>query len=220
MTVTVISSCYGGYDEPAVVPEQTIDAEWIMVTDRQGSSFDGLGWTVVEEQRPQMHPRLAAKHAKCLPWEYTDADVTVWLDASCRLLQANSLQQIIAAAAGSPIAQVVHPWRDCIYDEAEECRLIGKYEFQPMGEQVDHYRRQGHPPGWGLWATGMIVRTDREVGTELGLRWLAEQVRFSYQDQLSEAVILRDMGLRPQPIPFSLHGSGMFEWHADHHMLR
>lgn len=213
MSIAVISSCYGAYDEPAVVPQQTVDAEWIMVTDRQGFDFDGKGWTVIEEQRPQMHPRLAAKYAKCLPWEYTNADTTVWLDTSCRLLKPDSLEKILAAAGSAPMAQVVHPWRACIFDEAEECRLLGKYEFQPMGEQVDHYRRKGHPEKWGLWATGMIVRTDRKIGTEFGLRWLAEQVRWSYQDQLSHPFVLREMGLLPAPLPWALHGSGMFEWH-------
>lgn len=208
MTVAVITSVYGAYDQIAPVPEQTIDADWILVTDRQ---VDAPGWQVVVEPRPHVHPRLAAKVAKCLPWQYVNAATTVWVDASLRFLVPDALEQIVAGAEGAAIAQIVHPWRDCIYDEAHASVGMPKYQGQPVAEQVAAYRKRNYPEHWGLWATGLIVRNGW-VTTDLDTAWLAEQVRWTYQDQLSQAPLLWEDEVRPHPLPFPLHGSGVFEW--------
>lgn len=218
MSVAVLSSVYGGYDERSAPPPQTVDAEWICVTDVEREI---PGWSVVVEPRPDLHPRLAAKVAKCLPWEYTRADTTVWIDGSCELLHERSLEDLLAAADGEAFSQFVHPWRSCIYSEADASVGMPKYAGRPVREQVDHYRKQhGHPEGWGLWATGLIVRTadpggERRFLMDFGRRWLAEQVRWTYQDQLSEPVVLRSMGERPHELPWPLHGNGVVAW-ANH----
>lgn len=217
MRIAVVSSCYGGYDHIDPPPSQSIDAEWVMVTDQQRPV---PGWNMIYEPRPDVHPRLAAKVAKCLPWSYTDADVTVWMDAACRLLQPDSLEKIVkpAVTAEQPIAQIRHPWRDCIYKEAEASIGMPKYTGRPIREQVEHYGKMGHPVGWGMWATGLIVRTshaswsEHERLEEFGKDWLFEQCRWTYQDQLSEPFLLRKYGMRPFELPISLHGSGVLEW--------
>jgi hypothetical protein len=120
------------------------------------------------------------------------------------------LEQIINASDGRHMSQVAHPDRDCIYDEAEFCVPIPKYSDLPLMAQADHYRKQGHPPNDGLWATGLIVRNDPLV--DFGHAWITEQVRWGFQDQISEAPLTR-----PHTLPFPLHGSGVFEWRAGHH---
>lgn len=216
MSVAVLSSIYGTYDRPIAQLPQTIEAEWILVTD---TLVETPGWDVVVEPRPHMHPRLAAKVAKCLPWHYTDADTVVWLDGACRLLRPDSLEQILEAAGGHPLSQIRHPWRDCIYDEADASREMLKYQGQPVDAQVSAYRSAGHREHWGLWATGLIVRSDgrnngmaKAMNMDFGRRWLAEQVRWTYQDQLSEPPLLAAGVLKVHDLPFALHGSGLFEW--------
>lgn len=215
MTVAVLSSIYGDYDERSAPPPQTVDAEWILVTD---VARDVPGWTVVVEPRPDVHPRLAAKVAKCLPWHYTEADITVWMDGACQLLHDRALEGLLAEAEGETLTQFVHPWRDCIYTEAEASTGMPKYAGRALREQVGHYRKGGHPADWGLWATGLIVRDrgrDPYKHDELGHRWLAEQVRWTYQDQLSEAVVLRKLALWPHTFAGPLHGNGYVAW-ANH----
>lgn len=221
MSVAVVSSSYGGYDNIDARPEQSLDAEWIMVTDNP--ELDAPGWNVIVEKRPHMHPRLAAKVPKCVPFTYTNADTIVWMDASCRLLQRHALASLVEASGGAPLGQVTHPWRDCIYDEAEASIGMPKYDGQPIREQVAHYKDCGYPVHGGLFATGLIVRNKlNDIQAEFGYRWLAEQVYWSYQDQLSQMPILASMRLQRKqihvtPLPFALHGSGVFEWrtHTD-----
>lgn len=216
MSVAVLCSIYGGWDEPKVQPPQTVEADWILVTD---SEIDAPGWDVIVEPRPHLHPCLAAKVPKCLPSYYTQALTTVWMDGSCRLLHEDSLERIITAASGAPLAQIAHPDRDCIYDEAKFCLPIPKYASLPLMQQVDEYRhRHGHPERWGLWATGLIVRHgySRNVA-DFGGAWLNEQVRWGYQDQVSQAPLMSLYGVRPRTMSFPLHGNGILEWVAEHH---
>lgn len=215
MSVAVICSIYGEYDPPPVQPTQSIDAEWIFVTDKPTAV---AGWKTVVEPREHMHPRLAAKVAKCLPSLYTDAETTVWLDGACKLLTRDSLFRIIKASEGAAIAQVPHPLRDDIYEEAHASYGMPKYKGQPVFEQVESYRDAGHPEHWGLWATGLIVRDHggRDLD-EFGDRWLTEQVRWTYQDQLSEPHIVRELGIDIHPLPFDLYNSGLFEFRPHAH---
>lgn len=217
MSVTVLTSIMGGYDSLTPVLPQTVDARWVCVTDNPHLASEG--WEVILESRPHMHPRLAAKVAKCLPRTYTDSSTVVWIDGSCKFLTEHTLSDILREAEGTTLAQIPHPWRSCIYTEAEESAKLLKYQGQPVIEQVAEYQRKAqHPSDWGLWATGMIVRNYEHPNAwfldNLGEQWLLEQVRWTYQDQLSEAPILRVMGQRPSSLPFALHGSGLFEWHG------
>lgn len=210
MSVTVISSVYGGYDEVPSPPEQTVDTEWIMVGDNP--DIIGEGWKFVYEPRGHMHARLAAKVAKCLPWQYTNARTIVWMDGSCRLLKPDAIERV--TASGADLAQILHPWRNDILEEADASAGLPKYEGQTVHTQAQHYLDLGHPRGWGMWATGLIVRRleSRRWLDEMGHRWLTEQMRWTYQDQISEPWVLRLHGLRPETIPFPLHGSGVLEW--------
>lgn len=214
--VCVLSSCYGSYDQIDPPPAQSANvAEWIMVTDTPGCA---PGWTEVIEPRPHMHPRLAAKVAKCLPWEYTDADTTIWADAACRFIRNDTVSWLLDQSAEHTLSQFNHPWRQCALDEAEASAEMLKYSEHPVLEQAHHYEVLGHPRQWGLWATGLIVRrthgswSEQENLTEFGLEWLAEQVRWTYQDQVSEAVVLRHRGMRPRSFNAPLHGSGYVDW--------
>lgn len=201
--VALITAIYDSYDElKPVVPQAGVDVEWIVVTDTLPPAELAEGWTIVHEPRPGVHPNRAAKHPKYEPWKYTDAPVSLWVDASFRVVSG---QFAVEATAGltddEPIGQFVHPWRDCLFAEARESVGLAKYAGEPVLEQAEHYRWLGHPEGWGLWATGVIARRHTEAVRELGERWLAETDAWSFQDQISQPFVLRETGLRPAALP-------------------
>lgn len=196
MKAALVTAIYGDYDSLKPVEPQLGDVELICVTD--DPYREEHGWRVIGERRTGEHPNLAAKTAKMEPWRYTDAEAVVWIDASFRVTSPSFVQDVLDIA--DPIAQFVHPWRDCIYDEAEESARIPKYEGQPVLEQVETYR-SFHPAHWGLWATGVIARHRCVPIEELGKRWLYECEAWTFQDQLSQAPTLHMCELRPTPIP-------------------
>jgi len=200
VTVALVTSIFGDYDSLVDPPEQEGVDEYIAVVDRH---HDGCSrWRQIVEPRPYLHPRMAAKVAKCRPDLYTDADVTVWIDGGARLLHEGAIAW--AVGHGGIIAQFVHPERDDISAEADTSFPLRKYEGQQIIEQAAHYKKQGLPDHWGLWACGFIVRHTKSLGHRLGNYWLAEQLRWSWQDQISEPYLLWRNMLRPVPLDGSL----------------
>lgn len=214
-SVAVVTSIYGGYDHLAAPPTQDMDAEWLCVTDRP--DLDGQGsWKVIHEPKAgAVHPRLAAKVPKCLPRLYTGADVVVWIDGSCRFHAADTLRRLVMANPLAHLSQFAHPDRDCVYDEGAFSALLPKYIDTPVPDQMAQYHVDGHPPHWGLWATGVIVwNFTHGVGqlVRFGMEWLTEQLRWTIQDQVSEAVVLRRRGLRPSLLPGNLWQNDLVGW--------
>lgn len=205
MTVqaALLSAIYDGYDslKPAL-SQSGLTVEWVLVTDDEAlyrGDADPLGWQIVYEPRPDLHPNRAAKHPKMLPCDYTAADQSVWLDASFAVVSPTFVADVLEHA--DPLAQFVHPWRDCALAEAEASAAIPKYAGEPILEQATAYRAAGHPAGWGLWATGVIARHHTPEVVAWGKAWLAEIERWSFQDQLSHPYTLRLRGLRPASLP-------------------
>jgi hypothetical protein len=200
----VVQALYGGYDTlKPVMPQEGPDVDWVLVTDDLSIRSGTLGWRVVHLPRPGVHPNRAAKGPKLFPWEHTSASASVWLDASFRVTSPDFVAEALAhTTVSDPVAQFVHPWRDCVYTEAEESAKLAKYAGEDFEPQVKDAREQGHPDHWGLWATGVIARRhDDDQVIDLGDVWADLIDRFTFQDQVSQPVALRVAGLRPVPLP-------------------
>lgn len=204
MTVTVVSANYGGYDQPVAPPVQDCDVRWVMVTD--GKVDVPAPWEHVVEPHDEMHPRLAAKTAKCLPHVYGGEGTVIWLDASATINRSDFVSTCVAALADGDVAMWTHPQRDCIRPEADVSATMAKYDGLPVHAQVQQYMFEGHPERFGLWATGCMVRSGRTAALRVrpGCAWLGEQHRWTYQDQLSWPVIVRKFNLDVRLLPGSL----------------
>lgn len=206
--VAVISSVYGDYDAPVDLPVQDRPYEAILVTDHH---HDGLtGWQQVIEPRHHLHPRMAAKVAKCRPDIYTDATITIWIDASFAILRSDFVSWCVQQIGVYPIGQIRHPDRQHIMAEAHVSAQMTKYQGQAVKEQAAEYLRRGYPDGWGLWATGLIVRRNTSQTREFGGMWLMEQLLWTYQDQISEPPMLHLAGLKPIELATELRSSEFF----------
>lgn len=200
--VAIITAITDGYDTlKPVMPQTGLDVEWICVTDGEPlpDADAADGWTMICQPRHGRPANREAKRPKLRPWEYTSAPASIWVDASFRVVSHRFAADAIAHA--DPIAQFVHPWRDCLYLEAEASLLLPKYTGEPIAAQADHYRRAGHPERWGLWAAGVIVRQHTSVVRTLGDAWAREVNAWSFQDQVSQPYALRTVGLRPTSLP-------------------
>lgn len=200
MKVSIITAIYDDYDTIKPVCHQYgVTVEWILVTDNPPDLNAAEGWAIIEEKRPEVHPNLAAKRPKMLPWEYTTFDNSIWIDASFQV--TSEYFAIEAMRYANPIAQFVHPWREDAYDEAIESARLPKYHGLPVLEQVEHYKKLGFPENSGLWAAGVIVRQHTNVIKEFGKTWLEECYKWSFQDQISEPFVLWKHALYPNSLP-------------------
>lgn len=199
--VAVLTSLYGDYD-PVLPPrpQHRDGIEYLCITD--GQSEVPAPWHPIIEPRPHLHPRMAAKVARCRPDYYTAAETTIWLDASARLGRGDSVDLLVDALGDGQIAQFTHPERDNVTAEAEVSAGMRKYHGQPMAAQCAHYRAEGMHGG--LWATGCIVRRNTDQLRAFGNTWLTEMMRWSWQDQLSEPYALWLHQLAPVALPGNL----------------
>jgi hypothetical protein len=203
MRAAVLSAVYDGYDTlKPVCPQVDADVEWVCVTDDEAlyrGDADPRGWQIVYEPKPGVHPNRAAKLPKMLPGDYTAADRSVWVDASFAVVSPTFVADVLTV--GDPVAQFAHPWRSCLFDEAQVSAPIPKYTGEPILAQADAYRDAGHPPGWGLWATGVIARRHTPNVVAWGKAWLAEVERWTFQDQISHPYVCRLHRIRPVDLP-------------------
>lgn len=204
MSVAIITSIYGDHDKLFDQPKQSVDAEWICVTDHE---IENETWDIVIEPRPTVSDRLASKYAKCLPWLYTDAEVIIWIDGAYRFQDSGGIQRLMEWAGDAPLSQFKHYSRNCVYDEAEVSKKLPKYSFQPIDAQMEFYRKNGYPENNGLFAGGVIVRNfshDGDILRSIGTDWLLHQIRWTDQDQLSEMPIAWTYGLNINELPGNL----------------
>jgi hypothetical protein len=199
----VITCITDGYEllKP-VLPQVGADVEWICVTDGRPLPLADAaeGWTMVcEPSFAGLHPNRAAKRPKLEPWRYTDAPASVWIDGSYRVTSPHFVSEALDLAR--PIAQFVHPWRDCCLEEAEFSATLAKYAGEPLELQAKTYRERGMPPHWGLWASGVIARHHTPEVRYFGEKWRDEIQQWTFQDQVSEPYALRKSFLVPDTLP-------------------
>ena len=216
--VAVVSSIFGGYDPPAAHAPQTLDAEYVLVSDRH---YDCPPWRVVVERRPQLHPRLGAKFAKCRPDAYADADVYIWCDANVRVTDPRFVSWCLGELGDAEIGLARHVGAPRISDDMAIAETQPRYFSLPMQEQVAHYAAEGFDEGFGNWWTGLMIRRGAAAVPAFGDAWLSEMIRWTYHDQLSLPYVLWRHGLRPADMaPGWMQGRFGFSAHGAEHFVR
>lgn len=187
----------GGYDDLKDHPEIP-GVEFIAFSD---VPIETDQWDVRVVGPNGQHPRIQAKRFKLFPHEYLEHEYSIWIDGSHEILTDQFAMNAIAAIDETGVAFYQHPWRDCIYEEAEASIVLEKYSGLPCREQVGSYRLEGHPEHWGLYACGTIARRHTSQVAALMAAWGEEIDRWTYQDQLSLPVVCRRLGVRPATFP-------------------
>lgn len=110
-----------------------------------------------------------------------------------------------------------HPVRDCIYAEAKASYPLVKYNGEPIQEQIESYKAI-YPEHGGLFACGVMVRKMRSPKMrEVMAHWWWEQIKWSYQDQISFPVVCKLARFIPATFEESQVKNEIFKihWHDD-----
>lgn len=199
MSVAIISAYFGGYHQRPVdlCPQDDVD-DAVLVSE---VPLDFHGWRNVIDV-PDPVPRMAAKHVKCHPERYVQADTVIWIDAQLRVTSPSFASFCISHLRDRDIALMRHPWRSSLRDEAAAGALDPRFIGQdPLG-QAEHYASHGHPDDWGLYWTMIVVRRMTSCVIEFGRQWLQEQKRWSTHDQVSFPYVCRRLVGRPSELTF------------------
>jgi hypothetical protein len=141
-------------------------------------------------------PARTAKVYKVMPHRFLPGVAySLWIDGNI-LPACHPGDLVNRYLAGADIAVHRHPERDCVFDEADVCARFGLDEARVIDEQMDRYRRAGHPLAAGLAALGVVLRRHTDAVRALNERWWQEIETGSRRDQLSFDVTSRALGLR------------------------
>jgi len=192
MRVALITGNYGSYDPVRPLPEWHGFDDAVLVTNHRDIATEG--WRVHLDPRDEP-PRLAAKHPKMNPWNYTDCDAALWVDASIEITSPLLRPWAAAHLKRDDLVIWSHPeGRICLEQEAEVCWNFPKYADQPIREQAAAYLAAGMPRYWGLFAAGVIAWRFTPEARAFGEAWLAEQYTGTIQDQISLPYLLWENG--------------------------
>jgi hypothetical protein len=129
------------------------------------------------------------KRIKILPHLFVrDYHLSIWIDSSIQFKEEIDLDALVADFIASPSLMRVraHPYRSCIYSEAEEVARRKLDTRQSVEALVARYRREQFPDNFGLTESNFVLRKHRaEAMVGFDEAWWRNVRQFSRRDQLS-----------------------------------
>ena len=190
MATALITALYGDFEPLRPLPAFHGFDDAVCFTDDPNLHAEGWRTVVVPSD---LHPRLAAKAPKMLPFDHVEADIAVWIDAAFEI-SGEGFREFCEQSLGDKDFIVwEHPDladRSCLYEEAAYCQDWPKYADWPIRLQVASYMVEGMPEKFGLWACGSIVWRNTKEARKFGDDWYQENLDWSIQDQVSFPYLL------------------------------
>jgi hypothetical protein len=209
--ITVVTALFGGRLELLEPGFASADVAFVAFTD--DPDVRSRWWTVKLVPRDSgTTPRRQAKRYKVLPHEYLPhSEYSLWIDSDVSLaVDPNDL--VARHLKDSDLALFTHPWRDCIYDEAEVCADIGLDSPERIRRQIERYRSEGYPPRNGLHACRILLRRHTPAIRALNEAWWAEITRDSVRDQISFGYVCWRLGVAVRLLPGMAYENPFFRY--------
>ena len=131
-------------------------------------------------------PVLNAKIYKILSHLFIDDEYSIWIDGNLFLKVEE--KELIKLLGDKDIAVFQNPYRDNIYEEADECKRLKLDDNKIIDEQIKRYGNSVE----GLGACYLIIRRNTKEIKRLNEKWWAEICRGSVRDQISFPYVFRD----------------------------
>jgi O-antigen biosynthesis protein len=233
MKIAIYTAIIGNYDELKEPTPQDVECDFLCFSDSMLPKRYN-GWQIIHVQRDEsMHPRMQAKYFKLmnhrifpggrLSWKFAlqswkllqrkRYEVTIWCDGSLQIKSESFARDVANTFQDSSVAVFVHPDRDCIFDEVQASIPMKKYANLPLSEQVQYYKNFGTPTNCGLFACGVIGRKAPNSHDTIKFEeeWWEENLRWTYQDQLSFAHLVYQKQIPVSIIPGNLWSNKYFD---------
>ena len=155
--------------------------------------------------------RRNAKIYKILPQLFLpEYEYFFWVDVTHDVIEPpqNIINQYLQQV---DITVFNHSDRNCVYDEAEIIKKIGKDNNELVDRQMNFYKEEGFPKGYGLLELPSFVRKNNHRMNEMSLCWWEQICKYSSRDQLSLPYVLWKMNLKKSIMPGLANG-----WNLKH----
>jgi hypothetical protein len=212
----VVYTCLFGFSEPFLDAryERPDDVDFVCFTDDAELRSDF--WSILHVGPSLLDPHRRSKSFKHRPHAVLPAyEESLYLDNTVRLVMPVS-QIFELLPISHTIIAFKHPWRDCVYEEAEVVKGAKYDREEVIDEQMAHYRRIGYPAHAGLNAAGVLLRRHHSPKLiEFMNDWNFQIMRYSLRDQLSFNVARWFHRHEAAEFPGSLVDNTLIQWLTD-----
>ena len=194
----VVYTCLSNNYDSLKIPEHLdADVDYICFSDQPVYGY-GV-WEIRSYDKVSSDATRTSRHPKILPQHYlSEYEASIYIDAN--FIPTVSMIDYIKRfeRADVKIANVKHPWRDCIYEEAEACRSSGKDATEVIDATINFLKKNGFPEKYGLFENNLIYRKHNDYRVSYAMTiWWDVYNRYSRRDQLSYMFAINKSGLSP-----------------------
>ena len=182
--IVIYTAITGNYDDLIMPKHINENCDYICFTDNPTLVSDFWQVRIIDETHID-NIRKARKY-KVLPHLYLpEYKYSLWVDANFEII-GDVEKYIMEFSNHSPMLCIIHPERDCIYEEALACINQNKDDKQIIQKQIKKYSHKNYPIHNGLIASGVLFRKHNDPNlTKIMNEWWSEIMTFSRRDQLS-----------------------------------
>lgn len=200
MNTKVIYTCLtGGYDDllqPVVIDR---DFDYICfsndIPDKQIGAWQirRIHFETNDNSRLSRYPKILP-HKVLAEYEYS-----VYVDANIQIV-GQEFYDIInkRIEEGVMIAQVPHPFEDCVYEDIRFAFGVNKVDFKTSRKQYRHLKLEGYPKHNGLYENNLILRKHNDERVKnIMCDWWKEYISYSKRDQFSLVFVYWQHNFKP-----------------------
>jgi len=210
--LVVYTALFGDYDDLVDPREKFEGCDFICFTDQEHLKSDI--WEIKLIKEYDIPPNMMNRKFKILPHLFLkEYEWSLYVDANVIILK-NPFELAKKYLTKYDMVVPKHFARDCIYEEAKECVLLGKAPYEEVKKQIEKYRNDGFPEKFGLGENGIIFRKHNSPKIiKIMTDWWIELNTYNTQrDQLSLAYVLWKNNERFYFMNESARGSDFFRY--------
>jgi Protein of unknown function (DUF616) len=179
----VVYTCLFGFSEAFADYQYDDDAvDYVCFTDDR--TLRSSRWKFVHVDNKLLDPHRLSKTFKHLPHVYLgDYERSLYIDNTIKLkFNPSNIFSMFSDA----LVLFRHPWRNCVYDEADAVIEAEYDDPVRINEQMLFYRTLGYPAHSGLNTSAFLLRNHHDPALRnVNVEWHRQVLKYSKRDQLS-----------------------------------
>lgn len=208
----VYTALFGNYEklnEQSVSNYKNID--FVCFTDNPHLTSNT--WKMVTLDSVGMDISRESRRPKILSHEFlTQYDESLWIDNSIILKADPTYIFSYLHQSKEPFVCIKHPWRNCIYDEAEFVIDLSMDSEKRIRNQMLFYQKENYPQDAGLIAGGFLLRRHHDPRVINCMKqWYYHVLHYSKRDQLSFNFVAWKLKFRYKSLELNLANNSLFD---------
>lgn len=182
----VYTVIFGGYDKLEEIKYVSPGVKYYCVTD--DINLKSNTWDLIY-LNDVIDKVVKNREYKFKPFDFFSCEESIYIDGNISI--TGDMNFIFDTYLNNhDISVSKHPFRNCLYDEAECCISSKKANYEDVSIQMSKYLKIGFPKKYGLFENNIIIRKHTDGIKKLMNAWWNEFNLHTKRDQLSFCYIL------------------------------